>query len=343
MINTAGVVGLGTMGAGIAEVFAKAGLTVIGVEVDEAALARGEANLAKSLDRQVAKGRLSEDAAARLRERTTLTVDFDALSEASLVVEAVPERMEIKHDLFARLDAACADAAILATNTSSLSVTEIADGTSRPGRVCGMHFFNPAPIMKLVEVVRADRTDADVIAAVEELATRAGKTPVVIGDRPGFIANRLLLGYLNQAAKLRQDKRFDRDSIDAAIRGAGFPMGPLMLLDVIGLDTSVAILDTIYEHGGRSPRHEAAQVLRDLVAEGKLGKKAGHGFYDHGQSAPRPELDEALAAEIVAELLPPHVGEAQAMADSGYASPEAIDTAMTLGCGYPRGPFSLLG
>lgn len=343
MIDTAGVVGLGTMGAGIAEVFAKAGLHVVGVETDAAALTRGEANLAKSVDRQVAKGRMSAEDAERLRGRVRFTSDFSDLGAVDLVVEAVPERMDVKRELFAALDSACPEHAILATNTSSLSVTEIAAVTANPKRVCGMHFFNPAPVMKLVEVIHTDHTDSAVVQAVRDLATRVGKTPVVASDSPGFIANRLLLGYLNQAAKLLQDPRHDRDSIDAAMRAFGFPMGPLTLLDVIGLDTAVAILDTVYERAGGSPRHESAQALRDLVAEGKLGKKTGHGFYDHSQPAPKPALDDALAAEIVAELIPPHVGEAQAMTDSGYASPEDIDTAMTLGCGYPKGPFAMLG
>jgi 3-hydroxybutyryl-CoA dehydrogenase len=205
-----------------------------------------------------------------------------------------------------------------------------------------MHFFNPAPVMKLVEVIRTVHTDAAVVAAVQQLATRLGKTPVTVDDRPGFVANRLLLGYLNQAAKLVGAGEATSQEIDAAIRTTGLPMGPLMLMDVVGLDTCVEVLDCIFKRGGESPRHEAAPILRRLVADGKLGRKSGAGFYDHSAEILTVELDEARRAALVAELIPPHVGEAQEMADSGYASQADIDTAMKLGCGYPDGIFGLL-
>ncbi|MGH8877809.1 MAG: 3-hydroxyacyl-CoA dehydrogenase NAD-binding domain-containing protein [Stackebrandtia sp.] len=340
-METVGVIGLGTMGAGIAEVFAKAGLHVTGVEIDDAALERGRGHLAKSLDRQVAKGKLDADTRNALDTRISLTTDFAALATAKLVVEAVPEILDIKRAIFTTLDQVCGEEAILATNTSSLSIGEIAGFTSRPSQVVGMHFFNPAPVMKLVEVIRGRETADEVVTQVEQLARRLGKTPVTVADRPGFVVNRLLVGYLNQAAKLLDAGEAGRDEVDAAMRSAGLPMGPFMLMDIVGLDTCVEILDVIHADSG-SPRHETASVLRSLVADGKLGRKSGEGFYDHSHKPAEVDVDATRLAELRVELVGPHVGEAQAMADSGYASESDIDTAMKLGCGYPEGVFGLL-
>lgn len=341
-IDSVGVIGLGTMGAGIAEVFAKAGLAVTGLETDDAALRRGTDNLNRSLDRQVTRGRLEPAAREEIAGRVTFTTDLDRLADADLVIEAVPERMEIKRDLFTRLDTVCDAHTILATNTSSLSVTGIAQTTLRGAKVIGMHFFNPAPVMKLIEVVHTVHTDPAVLSAVTELARRLKKTPVAVADAPGFIVNRLLLGYLNQAAKLVETHQASPEELDAAVRTTGLPMGPITLLDVIGLDTCVEILDIIHADSS-SPRHEAAGILRDLVAAGKLGKKTGAGFYDHGEQLPTAEPAADRVAALLAELIPPHVAEGQAMADSGYASKDDIDIAMKLGCGYPTGLFGLAG
>lgn len=340
MMKTVGVIGLGTMGAGIAEVFAKAGLNVVGVEVTDPALEAGRRNLDKSLDRQVDRGRLTAEGRGEILDRIRLTTDFADTASTDLVVEAIPERMELKRDVFTRLDAVCGPDTILATNTSSLSVSEIAATTRRPNQVLGMHFFNPAPVMKLVEVVAGDQTDPTVVARVEELASLLGKTTVTVGDRRGFIVNRLLLGYLNQAAKLVGSKVATADEIDVALKTTGLPMGPLTLTDVIGLDTCVEILDCIHADSG-SPRHETAPILRELVASGRLGRKSGGGFYDKGANPEADPTDERTR-ELVLELIGPHVSEGQAMADSGYASTADIDTAMRLGCGYPNGLFGLL-
>jgi 3-hydroxybutyryl-CoA dehydrogenase len=197
-----GVVGLGTMGAGIAEVFARNGLDVVAAEVDDAALGRGREHVEGSTGRAVARGKLSAEDQADLLGRIHFTTDFDEFAEVDLVVEAVPEQLDLKRSVFGQLDKICQPEAILATNTSSLSVTEIAVSTSRPGKVVGMHFFNPAPVMKLVEVVRSVVTEQDVIDDIESFAQRLGKTDVTIGDRAGFIANALLFGYLNHAVSL---------------------------------------------------------------------------------------------------------------------------------------------
>ncbi|WP_327024343.1 3-hydroxyacyl-CoA dehydrogenase family protein [Micromonospora sp. NBC_01739] len=277
-----GVVGLGTMGAGIVEVFARNGVEVVAVEISEGALERGRANLTGSTDRAVARGKLAEADRDALIGRVTFAVGLGALDSVDLVIEAVPERLDLKQRLFAELDRVCKPEAILATNTSSLSVTEIAVATTRPDQVIGIHFFNPAPVMKLVEVVRTVVTSAEVVADVEALCVRLGKVDVTITDRAGFIANALLFGYLNQAIGMYESRYATREDIDAAMKlGCGLPMGPLALLDLIGLDTAYEILDTMYRRGGRDRRHSPVPLLRQMVTAGLLGRKSGRGFYTY--------------------------------------------------------------
>ncbi|MGI5147801.1 3-hydroxyacyl-CoA dehydrogenase family protein [Plantactinospora sp. CA-294935] len=299
-ISTVGVVGLGTMGAGIAEVFARGGLRVVAVEITAEALEHGRATLARSTDRAVERGRLSAADRDGLLGRITFAVGLPALAEVDLVVEAVPERLDLKRRLFADLDRICRPTAILASNTSSLSVTEIAVATGRPDRVVGMHFFNPAPVMKLVEVVRTVTTSTEVVGAVQALCARLGKVGVTIGDRAGFIANALLFGYLNQAVAMVESGYASRAEIDAAMRlGCGLPMGPLALLDLIGLDTAYEILDTMYRRGGRDRRHAPVPLLRQMVTAGLLGRKSGQGFYRYerpGSAAVVPDGQTPLAA-----------------------------------------------
>jgi 3-hydroxybutyryl-CoA dehydrogenase len=283
-IAAVGVVGLGTMGAGIAEVMARNGLRVYAVEIDDAALNRGRAHVAHSTRRAVSRGKLTAEAAAELIDRIVYTVDLSALADADLVVEAIPEQLELKRDLFKRLDGICSADTIFATNTSSLSVTEISVATSRPSRVVGLHFFNPAPVMRLVEVIRTVVTDPGVLADVEALAARLGKSPVTIGDKAGFIANALLFGYLNHAASLYEAKYATREDIDAAMRlGCGLPMGPLALLDLIGLDTAYEILDTMYKQS-RDRLHAPAPIFKQMKTAGLLGRKSGRGFYTYAQA-----------------------------------------------------------
>ena len=290
--KTVGVVGLGTMGAGIAEVLARNGIAVFGVELDPAALDRGRAHLADSTGRAVARGKLSAEDAEALNSRVTFTTELADLAEVELVIEAIPERLEFKRGLFQRLDAICRPDAVFATNTSSLSVTEISVATSRPGRVVGVHFFNPAPVMRLVEIVRTVVTEPEVVADVEALAARLGKSPVVIGDKAGFIANALLFGYLNHAATMFETRYASREDLDAAMRlGSGLPMGPLTLLDLIGLDTAYEVLDTMYKQS-RDRLHAPAPILKQLKTAGLLGRKTGRGFYTYekpGSSAIVPD------------------------------------------------------
>jgi 3-hydroxybutyryl-CoA dehydrogenase len=452
-IRAVAVVGLGTMGAGIAEVFARAGIGVVALEADAEALSRGVGILDASLSRAVSRGRLAAHEQAAIRSRVRPAEAFREAAGVDLAIEVVPERLEIKRQVFAELDRVCSPTAILATNTSSLSVTAIAAATKHPGRVIGMHFFNPAPVMRLVEVVSTVLTADGAAGEVSDLARRLGKSPVQVSDRAGFVANALLLPYLNQAVHLLETGYASREDIDlAATAGIGLPMGPLALLDLIGLDTALSIMEVLDgEFGG--PRYTAAPLLRRLAEAGRTGRKSGRGIYDYADrstdkphsngniaaaapdtvtligsgdaaeadlasalasaginvtrnpahptdlvliaaAAGRPVLPAALAtgrpdqavgfhlagsglAEVVqaslsseqavasglalaarlghtavrapdrpgflvGALLYPHLADAVRMVQDNYASPADIDTAMTLGCGYPAGPFQLL-
>ncbi|MFI6824977.1 3-hydroxyacyl-CoA dehydrogenase family protein [Micromonospora sp. NPDC050187] len=303
--TSVGVVGLGTMGAGIVEVFARNGIDVVAVEISDAALERGRRTLTGSTDRAVARGKLAPADRDALLGRVNFAVGLAALDSVDLVIEAVPERLDMKQRLFAELDRVCKPAAILATNTSSLSVTEISVATQRPHQVVGVHFFNPAPVMKLVEVVRTVVTSPEVVADVEALCARLGKVGVTIGDRAGFIANHLLFGYLNQAVGMVETHYATREDVDAAMKlGGGLPMGPLTLLDLIGLDTAYEILDTMYRRGGRDRRHAPAPLLRQMVTAGLLGRKSGRGFYTYERpGSPVVVPDERTPVTTEAALL----------------------------------------
>ena len=316
-----GVVGLGTMGAGIAEVFARNGLDVVAVERDEDALERGRGHVRHSVERAVKRGKLTESDAASLVARIDFVTDMQALSQADLVVEAVPESLDLKRSVFTALDAICKPETILATNTSSLSVTEIAVSTSRPDKVIGMHWFNPAPVMKLVEVVRSVVTDDEVIADVAGFAAKLGKDDVTIGDRAGFVANALLFGYLNHAASMYESRYATREDIDAAMKlGCGLPMGPLALLDLIGLDTAYEILDTMYKQG-RDRLHAPTPVLKQMITAGLLGRKSGQGFYNYDREDSPTVVGDSAAGTEPASGLP------------GAPAPRAVQTIGVVGSG----------
>jgi len=280
-IERVGIVGSGIMGSGIAEVAAKAGCTVVLRSRSQAGADQMIAGLKKSLDRQVSKARIEEADAAAIAERVTAVTELDELVDCDLVLESIVEDLAAKQHLFAELDRICKPEAILATNTSTLPVVEMAMETRRPEQVCGIHFFNPATAMTLVEVVPAITTSDATLAAAREFVDACGKTAVTVKDQAGFVVNALLFPYLNNAVKLFENQVASRDDIDTAMRGGcNFPMGPLELLDLVGLDTSLAILDALYTEF-RDPNFAAAPALRRMVAAGRLGRKSGAGFYEY--------------------------------------------------------------
>jgi 3-hydroxybutyryl-CoA dehydrogenase len=282
-VKRVGIVGSGTMGAGIAEVAAKSGHEVVLRSRQQETADRMLASLEKSLAKQVEKGRLSEEDSAAALGRVTATSDLAELAGCDIVIESIIEDLAAKKHLFNELDRICGDHTILATNTSTLPVIEIAMETGRPDKVCGVHFFNPAPAMALVEIVRPLTASDETIAAARGFAEACGKDPVEVKDQAGFIVNALLFPYLNNAVRMLEQGVASKEDIDSAMKGGcGFPMGPFALLDLVGLDVSLAILDALYDEF-RDPNYAAVPLLRRMVSAEKLGRKSGAGFYDYAR------------------------------------------------------------
>ena len=280
-IKRVGICGSGIMGSGIAEVAAKTGHEVVLRSRHQESADGMVASLEKSLGRQVEKGKLEEADRDATLSRVTATSNLKDLADCDLIVESVVEDLAIKKQLFDDLDRVAKDGAVLATNTSTLPVIELAMVTGRPESVCGVHFFNPAPMMSLVEIVQPLTAADETIASVRAFAEACGKDPVEVKDRAGFIVNALLFPYLNNAVRMLENQTASRDDIDTAMKGGcNFPMGPLALLDLVGLDTSLAILDALYDEF-RDPNYAAVPLLRRMVAAEQLGRKTGQGFYDY--------------------------------------------------------------
>ena len=280
-IQRVGIVGSGIMGAGLAEVVARAGFDVIVRSRSRAGAAAVVDGVTASLERLVAKGKLEAADRDATLARLQATDHLGRLSDCDLVIESVVEDLATKRELFAELEQIVKPDGILATNTSTLPVVELAMATERPDRVCGLHFFNPAPIMKLVEVVRPITASDDTVKSATTFATMCGKDAVEVVDRAGFVVNALLFPYLNNAVRMLENGTASRDDIDTAMRGGcNFPMGPLALIDLVGLDTSLSILDALYEEF-RDPNYAAVPTLRRMVAAGHLGRKTGRGFYQY--------------------------------------------------------------
>ena len=281
-IERIGVVGAGQMGNGIAHVAAQAGFEVVMQDISDAALERGLATIRKNLGRQVRKERLTQDEADVVIARITTTTAVSDLAGCQLVVEAATENVELKHKIFRNLSGVLGEETILATNTSSISITAIAACTARPDRVIGMHFMNPVPVMKLVEVIRGLATSDETLAAVLEVAERMGKTTVESRDMPGFIVNRVLMPYINEAVFAVYEGIASVEDVDTAMKlGTNVPMGPLTLADFIGLDTCLAIMEVLHEGLGDG-KYRPCPLLRKYVEAGWLGRKAGRGFYTYG-------------------------------------------------------------
>ncbi|WP_245735959.1 3-hydroxyacyl-CoA dehydrogenase NAD-binding domain-containing protein [Pedococcus cremeus] len=345
------VVGAGAMGAGIAQVAASAGHPVALVDAVSGVVEKAVAGIIGSLQRQEAKGRISSAQLEATVERITPVDAISQLPASALVIEAVREDLDTKRALFNELAERQSRETVLATNTSSLDVGAIAEGLPEPGRVIGLHFFNPPPVMRLVEVVRGRSSSPEVIEAAAGLVRTWGKTPVVCASTPGFIVNRVARPFYGEAQRMLMDGVADAATLDAALRSAGFRMGPLELTDLIGQDVNLAVGTSVWEQTGRDPRYAPTAMQQELVAAGHLGRKSGQGVYRYDPSgAPLDaEPDQARLAELlggpvetdpVARTLAMLVNEAVDLVHRGEAGADDVDTAMTLGTNYPKGPIA---
>ncbi len=353
-MTTVGVIGAGTMGAGIAQVALEAGDEVVLHDVDAVALDRARERVRDGLRRRASKVVDAPDAidawiSVRL-DRLRLADTLDAVAaEAGLIVEAAIEDLALKQAIFRTLDAAAPDDLTLATNTSALSVTAIASAAGRPQRVLGLHFFNPVPVMELVEVVVTDRTDPDVVRRAEATMAAWGKTTVRCADSPGFIVNRVNRPFTIEALRMLEAGTASVEVIDTAIRDAGYPIGPFELMDLAGLDVNLAAATAVWEGLGRPDRLRPSPIQAALVAEGRLGRKTGRGFYHYhdGRRGPAepvapasPDRAPSSAVDIVARIETAITAEAVRMAADGIAASADIALALRLGAGHPRSPFA---
>ena len=275
------VIGGGTMGLDIAQVFARKGFDVVVRDIKDEIIQASEARLNKGLDKLVAKGKMDEAGKQAILDKMSFTTDLNAAADADLVVEAAIENLEIKKSIFAELDAICKPETILASNTSSISITAIAAATKRPDRFIGMHFFNPATVMKLVEVIRGAHTSDETFKIICDLSVEIGKEPVEVNEAPGFVVNKILIPMINEACDLLYTGVATAEGIDTAMKlGANHPMGPLALGDLVGLDVCLAIMDTLYNET-HDPKYRASLLMRKMVRAGHLGRKTGKGFFDY--------------------------------------------------------------
>ena len=352
------IVGAGTMGAGIAQVCLVAGHSVRLYDVSPEAIAAGRARIEAGLGRLVAKGKLEpvvhEAASARLATVVTLA---EGAEGADVVIEAALEELEAKRDIFAELDRAAPPEALLATNTSALSVTAIAEATTRPGRVVGLHFFNPAPLMRLVEIVAGTKTQGSAIDAAMRFAEGLGKDPIPCADAPGFIVNRVNRPFTLEALRMLEAGQADVAGIDAAVVAGGYPMGPFALIDLVGVEVNLAVARTLYEGFEEAERFRPSALQERMVEAGTLGRKTGQGFYRYDEvgglvgpaagfgAADKDAGYDSAARQLGADAIRARIelatiNEAYRAAGEGVASPPDIDLALVLGAGHPVGPFA---
>jgi 3-hydroxyacyl-CoA dehydrogenase len=337
-IFKAAVIGAGAMGAGIAQVISFSGLPVVLKDVEKQFLDKGMATIRKIYQSRVDKGKMS---AGEMDSRMSLIIpalDYGEFSDVDIVVEAVPEKMELKKKALAELDSVCPEATILASNTSALSITEMGRATRRPHKMIGMHFFNPANVMKLVEVIRGESTDDETVADVVSFTESLRKIPVVVKECPGFLVNRLLMPYLNEAALCLQEGAATAQDIDAAMRDYGWPMGPFTLMDFLGLDVCADVGQYLSSQYGE--RMKGAEIFERLVKLGRLGEKSGAGFYGYGDQTDEPiqqlvaELSAGQHSEFTPErLMYPLLNEAARAVEENVADVKDVDMAMIAGAG----------
>lgn len=330
-----GVAGLGTMGLGIAQVFLQAGHRVIATDEMDGARASAPERLREALERRVARGRMSAEARDAACDRFQVVPGSSGMAGCGLVIEAIIESPDAKRALFAALEDVVSADTVLATNTSSLSVTELAEGLQHPRRMIGLHFFNPAPAMKLVELVRTPHADPAALDRAEALVAQAGKTVIRCDDRPGFIVNRCARPFYGEALAIVEEGAATPGAVDAAMQAAGYRLGPFSLIDLVGADINLAASETVAQAMGGHPRYHVFEALRRQVAQGNLGRKSGRGFI-HPDPVPEPPAD---AADIVARIEATLLNEAESLRAEGGCSADDIDTALKLGLNFPRGPF----
>lgn len=334
------VIGAGTMGSGIAQVAAQAGHIVVLFDTRKEAVDKALAGLRKTLDKLVEKGKFTAEQADGIQGRITPASDLKDLAGSGLVIEAIIEDLGIKQKLFAELEGIVAKDAILATNTSSLSVTAIAGGLQHPERFVGLHFFNPAPLLPLVEVVPGLATAPDLAQRCAALMTAWGKAPVICKDTPGFIVNRVARPYYGESIRIFEEGIADMTTIDAALRTyGGFRMGPFELMDLIGNDINFTVTKTVWESFFYDPRYKPSFTQQRQVESGRLGRKTGRGYYSYAEGAtlPAPQVDMVLGNSIVERVLAMLINEAADALSWGVASAKDIDLAMTKGVNYPKG------
>ncbi len=345
------VVGTGAMGAGIAQVAVTAGHHVYLHDAGDNRAAAAAEDLTRRLIALAAKGRITDDEVRAATDRLHVVAVLDDLPECELVVEAAAEDLEVKQTVFGELSRLQPPTTLLATNTSSLDIDAIAEAVHDPERVIGLHFFNPAPVMRLVEVVHGRASAQTYVDFAADLVASWGKTPVHCASTPGFIVNRVARPFYGEGQRMLEEGLSDAATIDACLRSAGFRMGPLELTDLIGQDVNLAVGTSVWERTGKDPRYAPVQLQRDLVREGRLGRKTGRGVYTYAEDGHRTDAssDEGRVVDLVggpvrtdpvARTLAMLVNEAVDLVDRGEASPEDVDTAMILGTSYPKGPLA---
>jgi len=351
------VVGAGTMGRGIAQVAALGGYETVVYDVSADLAEGGAAALREALDKGAARGRWSADDAAAAASRVETATELDELHGCEMAIEAAPERVELKREIFTGLAGTLGSEAVLASNTSSLRVSEIAAGVPQPERIVGMHFFNPPALMKLVEIVAAERSSAEALEATTAVAERMGRTPIRAKDSPGFVANRLARPFSLESLRMLGDGIAGAATIDRVVRlGGGFRMGPFELLDLIGLDVNLEIARSFFRQGGEPERWRPSPIQEELVAEGRLGRKSGRGYHEYGEGQERepdpelgieaPTLDpeqltkiDPAAEQVLARLFAQIANETAFALEEEIASPADMETAMRLGFNWPLGPL----
>lgn len=335
--TTVGVIGSGAMGAGIAQVAAVAGHTVVLYDTNTAALDKAKASIGATLTKLQEKGKLAD--AAEVLSRFHFVNDMSAFSGCGLVIEAIVEKLEVKKSVFAELEKIVSADCLLSTNTSSLSVTSIAAACSRPGRVLGLHFFNPAPLMALVEVIPAIQTEAALVEDARALMQQWGKVPVITKDTPGFIVNRVARPFYGEAIRILEEGIAGMAFIDQSLVGAGFRMGPFALMDYIGHDVNYVVTETVFQSFFYDPRYKPSFSQKRLLEAGWLGRKSGRGFYDYGEGAAQPEAQGTpeLAQRITERVVAMLINEAVEALHLNIASARDLDLAMTKGVNYPKG------